>query len=115
MIGDLDEQGRGPAPDRSKAAHPRRRRGPRRTRTVALAAALVAVSVSSVPASALEVAGVAFAPSRQAEGTALELSGAGLSRYRMVIKAYAAALYTEPGLPAERVLKAARKALAERV
>ena len=53
---------------------------------------------------ALEVAGVSFEPRQQAEDTPLELSGAGLLRYRIFIKAYVAALYVEPGSDVERVL-----------
>lgn len=100
MIEDLDNRGQGCRLG-SAAAVGRRRR---LALHGALIAGLAVLLAAAAPASALEVAGVAFAPRRQADGTALELSGAGLSRYRKLVKAYAAALYTEPGLPAERIL-----------
>ena len=65
----------------------------------------LAIGLAGTPAHAVEVAGVSFEQRRQAEGTALELSGAGLLRYRVFIKAYVAALYTAPGVRSEEVLE----------
>jgi hypothetical protein len=64
-------------------------------------AAVLAVLLLACPAGArtgLEVEGVAFAPSVQVDGQRLVLNNAGLLRYRLVIKAYVAALYLGAGV-----------------
>jgi len=54
---------------------------------------------------------VTFAERVDAGGTELALSGLGLLRYRVVFKAYVAALYLEPGSDPERVLEDVPKRL----
>jgi hypothetical protein len=74
----------------------------RRGVTAALLAALLASAPLPARATALE--GVRFESQLVAHGAALALRGAALLRYRIVIKAYVAALYLPPDAPAEAVL-----------
>ena len=54
---------------------------------------LLALSLGAAPAGALEVEGVAFEDPIQIAGVSVPLEGAGLLRYRLLIKAYVAAFY----------------------
>ncbi len=78
-------------------------------------AALVALAacLASVAGAAREavVEGVHFVPSVQAGDTALTLNSAGLLRYRVVIKAYVAALYLGEGVEPGAVLSDVAKRL----
>lgn len=76
--------------------------------SIALAVAVLLVP-SSAPAAVVE--GVRFDERAQLEGRVLELQGAGLLRYRWVIKAYVAALYLPPGTPGTRALEDVPKRL----
>jgi hypothetical protein len=60
-----------------------------------LLALLVLLPVA--PSSAAEIEGVRFAEAHRTEGGELRLHGVGLLRYRIVVKAYVAALYLTPG------------------
>lgn len=73
-----------------------------------VAAALVAAVIAAVPppARAAALEGVRFEQEVVAHGAQLALRGAALLRYRVVIKAYVAALYLPPSAPAEAVLAA---------
>lgn len=53
--------------------------------------------VPAVVAQAATVEGVSFRPTYRAEGRTLTLHGAGLMRWKWVVKAYVAALYLDPG------------------
>jgi Chalcone isomerase-like len=77
---------------------------------VSLPAAL-ALCLISHGASAATIEDVTFAERVDAGGTELALSGLGLLRYRVVFKAYVAALYLEPGSDPERVLEDVPKRL----
>lgn len=67
-----------------------------------LAAAALLAFCSAAPA--LDVDGVAFAPEHRAGASKLVLNNAALLRYRIVIKAYVAALYLGEGAEPEQVL-----------
>lgn len=54
-------------------------------------------ALSGAPAAAAEIEGVRFAEAHRAAGSELRLHGVGLLRYRVVVKAYVAALYLAPG------------------
>jgi hypothetical protein len=69
-----------------------------------LAAALLAVALATPARAEVEVEGVRFARVLQVPGAELELRGAALLRYRVVFKAYVAALYLGADAPAEQVL-----------
>lgn len=64
-------------------------------RAAALAVLLLAGAGPAAARSGLEIEGVTFAPSLQVGGHHLVLNNAGLLRYRVVIKAYVAALYLD--------------------
>jgi hypothetical protein len=75
------------------------------TRRAVAAALLAALLVAAPPpASATSLEGVTFERGLVAHGAPLALRGAALLRYRVVIKAYVAALYLPPEAPSERVL-----------
>lgn len=81
---------------------------------LALAIWLAAVPGVEATRGGLEIEGVHFAPTVQAGGRELALSNVGLLRYRVVIKAYVAALYLEPGVtPAEALGDVAKRLEAE--
>ncbi|MDH3521698.1 MAG: chalcone isomerase family protein [Myxococcales bacterium] len=67
---------------------------------VAIGALLLAL-----PAGAARIEGVEFAERLEAGGTALELRGYGVLRYRVFFKGYAAALYLAEGVEPERMLE----------
>lgn len=71
----------------------------------------VSPTLADAPTRPLVVSGVSFAPSATAEGQALELHNAALFRYRVVFKAYAAALYLAPGALGSEVLRDVSKRL----
>lgn len=71
------------------------------TRTLILAATLAALVG---PAAAKEVEGVRFAGEHQAGDQRLVLHNVGLLRYKILIKAYVAALYLGEGVAPEAVL-----------
>jgi len=74
------------------------------------AALLVTLGGPAVARTALEVEGVAFAPGLQVGGHHLVLNNAGLLRYRLVIKAYVAALYLGDDVtPAEALGNVAKR------
>jgi hypothetical protein len=73
-----------------------------RSLLLTLAAAMMCAGTSA--ASAIDVGDVRFATRAAAGASQLELLGAGVLRYRGVIRAYAAALYAAPDLAPERVL-----------
>jgi hypothetical protein len=77
----------------------------------ALAWALSLSLVCVVQASAAVVEGVSFPPEYSAEGKSLALNGAGLLRWKWVIKAYVAALYLGAGAQAEQVFEDVPKRL----
>jgi hypothetical protein len=56
------------------------------------------------PTTAATIEGVTFTESYQAENTSLQLNNVGLLRYRVLIKAYVAALYLAEGIQADAVL-----------
>ena len=60
-------------------------------------AACLGVALAPSATGAAELEGVRFADAHRAEGAELRLLGIGLLRYRVVIKAYVAALYLGPG------------------
>ena len=66
-----------------------------RRAAAALAILLLACAGPAIARSALEIEGVTFSPSLQVDGHHLVLNNAGLLRYRLVIKAYVAALYLD--------------------
>lgn len=68
-----------------------------------LAACLI-VLAPSTGHGATEVAGVVFPAQQVVGGERLELRGAGLLRWRSVLKAYAAALYLPPGVASSEAL-----------
>ena len=69
-----------------------------------LAAGLALALVGTQDARATAIEGVQFAPQVSVGDAPLALHGTGLLRYRVVIKAYVAALYLEPDTPGEAVL-----------
>lgn len=72
--------------------------------TVRLSIALAVLLASNGAARAKEIEGVRFAPEREAGGVRLILNNAGLLRYKLVIKAYVAALYLGEGVTPEQAL-----------
>ena len=74
---------------------------------VAFVMALIIVS----PAGAIEVENVVFDKQVMIGQQALEIKGAGVLRYLRFIKAYAGALYTQPGLSPESILSDTPKRL----
>jgi hypothetical protein len=65
-----------------------------------------AADVIQVPgAKTISVAGVVFQKTLQVQGSGLGLAGAGLHRYRIVFKGYAAALYLGMGNTPEKVFE----------
>ena len=66
-----------------------------RRAAAALAVLLLAGAAPALARTALEIEGVTFAPSLQVDDHHLVLNSAGLLRYRLVIKAYVAALYLD--------------------
>jgi len=77
---------------------------------IAIAFSLAALLIAA-PAPASEVEGVRFEERVEVGGRALELQGAGLLRYRWVIKAYVAALYLPPGTTGAQALEDVPKRL----
>ena len=71
-------------------------------RTIALA--LIATWPFAAPAGAASVGGVEFATHYEWNGTPLRLNGAGVLRYRVFIKGYAAALYLGHGVDSDQSL-----------
>lgn len=74
---------------------------------IAFVMALIVVS----PACAIEVENVVFDKKVMIGQQALEIKGAGVLRYLRFIKAYAGALYTQPGLSPESILSDTPKRL----
>jgi len=81
-------------------------RGPRARPQRGLGLALAFALLGSLPAAALEVEGVAFAErvTTGDGGAELRLHGAGLLRYRLVFRAYVAALYLPEDVAASAAL-----------
>jgi hypothetical protein len=73
-------------------------------RSVAAGALLLPAVLLATAVRKVEVAGVTFPLSVEAQGIQLRLVGAGVLRYRVVFKGYAAALYLGDSTPPERVL-----------
>ena len=81
------------------------------TRALVLVIATALLAARPVIASALEVGNVHFAAQAGSGSSKLDLHGAGVLRYRGLIRAYAAALYLAPGAAAERALEDVPKRL----
>ena len=73
-------------------------------RALFLTLAVAVTCAGTATASAIDVGDVRFATQAAAGASQLEILGAGVLRYRGVIRAYAAALYAAPGLAPDRVL-----------
>lgn len=76
----------------------------RQLRALIIALATACLAADSASASGIDVSGVRFAAQTGAESSKLDLHGAGVLRYRGLIRAYAAALYLAPGTSADRAL-----------
>lgn len=74
-----------------------------------IALVVVAVLLVTSRAAAVTVEGVEFPSRRLVEGRELSLQGAALLRYKVFLKAYVAALYTEPEDRGEPPVGAARR------
>ena len=92
-----------PAADRATdvMTHDRVRRS---SATVLFACALVLALMISRPSNAAEIEGVHFAEQVRSGDVALRLSCTGLLRYKLLIKAYVAALYVGEGVVADDVM-----------
>lgn len=64
----------------------------------AIALVMIALWGSALPAHSASVGGVDFADDFEWNGTSLRLNGAGVLRYRFIIKGYVAALYLGDGV-----------------
>jgi len=69
-----------------------------------LSRALAIAALLLQPAGASTIEGVEFPDRRNWQGTELQLHSTGLLRYRLVFKAYVAALYLEDGVGAHEIL-----------
>ncbi len=77
-----------------------------------VAAWVILIFLSVVPpAGGMEIEDVVFEKQLMVGQQTLEIKGAGVLRYLRFIKAYAGALYTQPGLPPEAVLSDTPKRL----
>ncbi len=70
----------------------------------AIALGLITTWTLATPAGAASMGGVEFATRHEWNGTPLRLNGAGVLRYRVFIKGYAAALYLGEGVDPEQSL-----------
>jgi hypothetical protein len=73
-------------------------------RALVLVVAIALLAARPAIASGVEVGNVNFAEQAGSGSSKLDLHGAGVLRYRGLIRAYAAALYLAPGAAAERAL-----------
>ena len=65
---------------------------------------VIALSLPGMSVHGAEIEGVFFEDSIAMDGTTLEIRGAGLFRFKLIIKAYVGALYMLEETPSERVL-----------
>lgn len=97
-----------PIPGTTGAERARRRS---QIRVFVLIIALGLSSAGRAAASDIEVGDVHFAAQVAAGTRRLDVHGAGVLRYRGLVRAYAAALYLEPGTPPDRALEDVPKRL----
>lgn len=69
-----------------------------------IAHSIICLLLLVVPVKAATIEGVTFSDSYTSENTSLQLNNVGLLRYRILIKAYVAALYLGEGVQANAVL-----------